>query len=145
VLPPLDVLPPEGLGAATTGAGADVVVTGGEECVVTGGAAVVVDVVVAGLGFCTVLWCVTAFFVVVVAGSAVAVVVDVVDVVTDAAGVEVVFELVVPPQPATARATAIVLSTIFFISPAPILAANLRVQGTRHLGRWFVPVGLRPN
>ncbi|MGO9904737.1 MAG: hypothetical protein ACLPY3_03340 [Solirubrobacteraceae bacterium] len=55
-LPPL-LLPPLGLGAATTGAGALVVVTGGEECVVTGGAWVVVAVVVTGLAFCTALWC----------------------------------------------------------------------------------------
>jgi hypothetical protein len=60
-LPPL-LLPPLGLGAATTGAGALVVVTGGgEECVVTGGACVVVALVVTGLGFCTALWC-TGFF-----------------------------------------------------------------------------------
>jgi hypothetical protein len=48
------VLVPVGLGAATTGAGAEVVVTGGAECVVvTGGA----DVVVAGAK-----WAVAAFF-----------------------------------------------------------------------------------
>jgi hypothetical protein len=142
LLPLLDVLPPDGWGDATTGAGADVLVTGGaEEWVVAGGACVVVDVV-AGFGLCTVLWCVVVVLVV-VAGSDV--VVDVVDVLTDAAGVEVVFELVVPPQPATARATAIVLSTIFFISPAPIFAASLRFQGTRHVGHRFVPVRSPPN
>lgn len=102
-------------------------VTGaGEDCVVAGGAEVVVA---AGLGLCTVLWCACVVFVVVVAGSD-AVVVDVVDVVADAAAdVEVVFELVPPPQPATARATAIVLSTIFFISPTPIFATRLGSSG----------------
>jgi hypothetical protein len=55
------VLPPVGLGAATTGAGADVVVTGaGAECVVTGAALVVAveEVAAAGFALCAVafLW-----------------------------------------------------------------------------------------
>jgi len=145
---PLPVLPPLGAGAAVTGAGAADVVTGGAEDVVTGGAAVVVaewvvDVVVAaGLGLCTALWC-TAFLWF-AAGSAV--VVEVV-LVADAAAVDVelVFEALVPPHPATARATAIVLSTSFFIVPLRFSLPGLGVQGTRHLGRMIVPVRKPPN
>jgi hypothetical protein len=134
---PLPVLPPLGAGAAVTGAGAaDVVTGGGEDCVVTGGAAVVVTewvveaVVATGLGLCTTLWCAT--FLWCAAGSAV--VFEVV-LVADAAAVDVelVFEVLVPPQPATARATAIVLSTSFFIIPLRFSLPDLRPPGYKTL------------
>ncbi|HUA72587.1 MAG TPA: hypothetical protein VMA96_15940 [Solirubrobacteraceae bacterium] len=120
------------LGGATTGAGADVVVTGGAEFVVTGGGAecvvvgggaecvVVVDALWAGA-----LWCWTAGFLVVV------VVVDVVEVevvagVDAAALVELVLDEPPPPHPAIATAAKIVLSSAFFINPAPVLARKLQ-------------------
>jgi hypothetical protein len=145
VPPPPLLLPPLGLGAATTGAGALVVVTGGgEECVVTGGACVVAAaVVVTGLG----LGCAFGFLGF-VAGSVVVVweVVAVVVAGVDAAGVDVVLGVVPPPQPATANASAIVLRTIRFINPAPILASkSVGLQGTRHPRRLFVPVSDPPN
>jgi hypothetical protein len=130
VLLPVELPPLDGCGAATTGAGEDVVVGGGADCVVVEGGAcveVVAAGVATGLGLLTVLWCFTVFLAF-LAGSVV-LVVDVVDVVADAAFVEVVFEADVPPQPATARATAIVLSTSFFISPAPILRCQASLSG----------------
>ena len=60
------VLPPVGVGGATTGAGAELVVTGGDEdCVVADGALVAV----AALALCTVafLWALCAVFFFVVA------------------------------------------------------------------------------
>jgi hypothetical protein len=138
---PLLVLPPDGEGAAWTGAG-DEVVTGGAEVVVTGGAAVVVAVCVvgvttAGLALCTVLWCATFFG---FGAGSVVFVVEVVDVVAAAAAagvVELVVEPDVPPQPATAMATAIVLRISFFMVPAPSpLPGSLsRVQDTS--GAWM--------
>jgi hypothetical protein len=132
------VLGPVGFGAATTGAGAVLVVTGaGDECVVvTNGADVVAVaewvVVAADLGLCAgaFLCCDAGFFVVV------DVVVELVCVCggVDAAGVEVVFEADVPPHPATATAAAMMLSSARFMDPASILARRLAVQVTRHPG-----------
>jgi hypothetical protein len=120
-------------GGLTTGAGDDVVVTGGADWVVTGGVVAgctgVVDLAVAALALWAVLWC----FLRLVAGSDV-VVVDVVDVVDAlaAAEVELVFEAVVPPQPANASPTTIMLSSARFIVLAPRFAPRLgpRVQDT---------------
>jgi hypothetical protein len=131
-------------GAATTGAGAVDVVTGADVCVVVGGGADEVDVagaewvvvaaavaVVFGLGAAAFLgW--AAFFVVVVA-----VVLDDVDCVcggVDAAGVEVVCEADVPPQPATARAAAMMLSSARFMDPASNLAYGLALPGYKTPG-----------
>lgn len=141
-----------GLGAATTGAGALVVVTGGgAECVVTGAGA---KCVVTGAG----AECVVAGAEVVVTGAA-AVVGGAVWVTTglalwawalrccaaglcvvfvvvwvcggvDAAEVELVFEADVPPQPATTTATAMMLRSARFMDPASTLARRLRSQGT---------------
>lgn len=116
------VLPPVGLGAATTGAGADVVVTGGAECVVVGGAALVVagaEVAAVALALCTVAFlcvalCAAAFLALTVVVWAAGCVCGVA-----AAGVELDCELDVPPQPATTRAAVIVLSSALFIVPAP--------------------------
>jgi hypothetical protein len=49
-----------------------------------------------------------------------------------AAGVELVWEADVPPQPATATAAAIVLSSALFMDPASILVDDLalRLQDT---------------
>jgi hypothetical protein len=114
------VLPPVGAGAATTGAGADVVVTGGAEFVVAGAALVVdgeelaaVDVALCAVAFlCAALCAFLALAVVVWAAGCVCGVA--------AAGVELDCELLdVPPQPATTRAAVIVLSSAFFIVPAP--------------------------
>jgi hypothetical protein len=116
------------------------VVTGGAaECVVVGGGAdVVVDdavwvmVVAAGVDLCAVafLCAGAAFFVVVLV-----VVVELVFVCgVDAAGVEVVWVADVPPQPATARAVAIVLSSARFMDPASILARRLPVPGYKTPG-----------
>jgi hypothetical protein len=131
------VLGPVGFGAATTGAGAVLVVTGdGDECVVVaGGADVVVAVaewvaVAAGLCAAAFLCCDAGFFVVV------DVVVELVCVCggVDAAGVEVVFEADVPPQPATATAAAMMLSSARFMDPASILARRLAVPGYKTPG-----------
>jgi hypothetical protein len=135
------VLVPVGFGAATTGAGVEVVV--GDECVVgvTAGADVVVAgaewvvvtaVVVAGFGLCVAAFLgVVAAFVVVVA-----VVVELVCVCggVDRAGVEAVLEADVPPQPATARAAAMMLSSARFMDPASNSLDDLQSQGTRHPG-----------
>lgn len=137
------VLEPLGLGAATTGAGAEFVVTGaGDEWVVTGAAEVVgagaewvvvaAAVVVAGFGFglAAFLCCAGGFLVVVDV-----VLVELVCVCgVDAAGVEVVFEADVPPQPATAKAAAIVPSSARFMDPASILAQRLAVPGYKTPG-----------
>jgi hypothetical protein len=135
----LVLVPVLGFGAATTGAGAVDVVTGADECVVvTGGAEVVVAgaewvVVLAGLGLCAAAFlCAAAGFFVVVA----VVLDDVVCVCAGvaAAGVEVVCDADVPPQPATARAAAMMLSSARFMDPASNLAYRLaspRVQDTR--------------
>jgi hypothetical protein len=132
------VLGPVGFGAATTGAGAVLVVTGaGDECVVVADGADVVAVaewvvVAADLGLCAgaFLCCDAGFFVVV------DVVVELVCVCggVDAAGVEVVFEADVPPQPATATAAAMMLSSARFMDPASILARRLAVPGYKTPG-----------
>jgi hypothetical protein len=121
------VLPPVGVGAATTGAGADVVVTGAEFVVagaalVVAGAALVVagaELAAAGLAFCTVAFlcvalCAAGFLALTVVVWAAGCVCGVA-----AAGVELDCELDVPPQPATTRAAVIVLSSALFIVPAP--------------------------
>ena len=113
------VLPPVGVGAATTGAGADVVVTGGAEFVVAGAALVVAGAELAALD---VALCAVAFlWVTLCAFLALALVVWAAGCVCGvaAAGVELDCELDVPPQPATTRAAVIVLSSAFFIVPAP--------------------------
>ena len=134
---------PVGLGAATTGAGAEVVVTGGgEECVVTGRAWLVVDRRRGGRRRSSLLawacgpppcdgwpcaWSSSAW-----RPACVAVVVCVCGVA--AAGVELDWEPDVPPQPATAKAAAIVLSSAFLIVPAPMSLPRPvvpRVQDTR--------------
>jgi hypothetical protein len=126
LLLPWVVLEPVGLGAATTGAGEDVVTGGGEEWVVTGGALVVagaceLDALVAtGLALCAAaLWWIGALcvvvFTVVVCAAWVAVVGGV-----DAAGVELVCEPDVPPHPAATRAAAAIeLINAFFMLPIP--------------------------
>jgi hypothetical protein len=132
------VVVPVGLGAATTGAGADVVV-GADECVVvTAGADVVVtgaECVVVGAGvddLCVgalLCWEAGFFFVVVVVVDAVCVCGGV-----DAAGVELVREADVPPQPATASAAATMLGSALFMDPASILARRLAVPGYKTPG-----------
>ena len=93
-----------------TGAGA--VVAGAEVAVAAG--------VGAGFALCfTVLWWTAALcagFFLVVVGAAVCVCGGV-----DAAGVELVCEADVPPQPATATAAAVMLSSARFMDPASIL------------------------
>jgi hypothetical protein len=134
------VVVPVGLGAATTGAGGDVVV-GADECVVvTAGADVVVtgaECVVVGAGVADLCvgallcWEAGFFFVVVVV-----VVVEAVCVCggVDAAGVELVREADVPPQPATASAAATMLGSALFMDPLPFSLDDLQSQGTRHPG-----------
>ena len=131
-------------GAATTGAGAVdvaggaadwVVVTAGADEVVVAGAewVVVAAVVAAGLGLCAAAFlCWAAFFFAVVA----LVLDDFVCVCAgvDAAGVEVVCEADVPPQPATARAAAMMLSSARFMDPASNLAYGLAVPGYKTPG-----------
>lgn len=126
LLLPWVVLEPVGLGAATTGAGADVVTGGGEEWVVTGAALVVtgaceLDALVAtGLGLgvaalCGLFALCVVVLTVVVCAAWVAVVGGV-----EAAGVELVCELEVPPHPAATRAAAAIEPiNAFFMLPIP--------------------------
>jgi hypothetical protein len=144
------VLDPLGAGVATTGAGAADVVGGGADWVVTGagaewvvtGAEVVDEGVVdAGLGLWTagLWWWVALCRALLRFAGSVVLVCEVAGVVAgdEAADVELVCEADVPPQPATATAATIVLSSARFIDPPPILRSKARfsrVQDTHRAG-----------